>query len=117
MGTKREYRSRIVVEGLDRAPHRASLRACGLDDDDLDKPRIGIVSTQGENTPCSMSLAPQAESGLALLKMSYSGFEPIADLWRASSFVLQEGGISSVRRKGRGRWPSATAELIPSLPI
>src|SRR5262245_23248828 len=62
MGTKREYRSRIVVEGLDRAPHRAFLRACGLDDDDLDKPRIGIVSTQGENTPCSMSLAPQADA-------------------------------------------------------
>src|SRR4029450_7078236 len=62
MGTKCEYRSRIVVEGLDRAPHRAFLRACGLDDDDLDKPRIGIVSTQGENTPCSMSLAPQADA-------------------------------------------------------
>ena len=62
MGTKREYRSRIVVEGLDRTPHRAFLRACGLDDDDLDKPRIGIVSTQGENTPCSMSLAPQADA-------------------------------------------------------
>ena len=43
MGTKREYRSRIVVEGLDRAPHRAFLRACGLDDDDLDKPRIGHI--------------------------------------------------------------------------
>ena len=62
MGIKREYRSRIVVEGLDRAPHRAFLRACGLDDDYLDKPRIAIVSTQGENTPCSMSLAPQADA-------------------------------------------------------
>ena len=56
MGVKREYRSRIVIEGLDRTPHRAFLRACGLDDDDLHKPLIGIVSTQGENTPCSMSL-------------------------------------------------------------
>src|SRR5262249_27169724 len=62
MGVKREYRSRIVVEGLDRTPHRAFLRACGLDDDDLDKARIGIVSTQGENTPCSMSLGPQADA-------------------------------------------------------
>src|SRR6476661_3797397 len=62
MGSKREYRSRIAIDGLDRTPHRAFLRACGLDDDDLDKPRIGIVSTQGENTPCSMSLAPQADA-------------------------------------------------------
>src|SRR5262245_33441509 len=61
MGIKREYRSRIVIEGLDRAPHRAFLRACGLDDDYLDKPRIGIVSTQGENTSCSRSTARQAE--------------------------------------------------------
>jgi dihydroxy-acid dehydratase len=62
MGAKPDYRSRIVVEGLDRTPHRAFLRACGRDDDDLDKPQIGIVSTQGENTPCSMSLAPQADA-------------------------------------------------------
>jgi dihydroxy-acid dehydratase len=62
MGVKRGYRSRIVIEGLDRTPHRAFLRACGLDDDDLDKPLVGIVSTQGENTPCSMSLAPQADA-------------------------------------------------------
>ena len=75
MGTKREYRSRIVVEGLDRAPHRAFLRACGLDDDDLDKPRIGIVSTQGENTPCSMSLAPQADA--ARIGVAAGGAMPV----------------------------------------
>jgi dihydroxy-acid dehydratase len=62
MSMKREYRSRIVTQGLDRAAHRAFLRACGRDDGDLDKPQIGIVSTHGENTPCSMSLAPQADA-------------------------------------------------------
>ena len=64
MGIKGEYRSRIAIDGLDRTPHRAFLRACGLDDDDLDKPQVGIVSTQGENTPCSMSLGPQADISL-----------------------------------------------------
>src|SRR5260370_37264534 len=62
MGTKPDYRSRIVTQGLDRTPHRAFLRASGRDDNDLDKPQIGIVSTHGENTPCSMSLAPQADA-------------------------------------------------------
>src|SRR5437764_13518935 len=57
---KLDYRSRLVTQGLDRASHRAFLRDCGGDDDDLAKPQIAIVSTQGENTPCSMSLAPQA---------------------------------------------------------
>jgi len=75
MDTKRNYRSRIAIEGLDRASHRAFLRACGLDDDDLDKPQIGIVSTQGENTPCSMSLAPQADA--ARLGVAAGGGVPV----------------------------------------
>ena len=75
MDSKRKYRSRIAIEGLDRTPHRAFLRACGLDDDDLDKPLIGIVSTQGENTPCSMSLAPQADA--ARLGVAAGGGVPV----------------------------------------
>jgi len=75
MGTKRECRSRIAIEGLDRTPHRAFLRACGLDDDDLDKPQVGIVSTQGENTPCSMSLGPQADA--ARLGVAAGGAVPV----------------------------------------
>src|SRR5204863_3508734 len=75
MGTKRQYRSRIAIEGLDRTPHRAFLRACGLDDEDLGKPLIGIVSTQGENTPCSMSLGPQADA--ARLGVAAGGGVPV----------------------------------------
>ena len=75
MDPKRDYRSRIAIEGLDRTPHRAFLRACGLDDDDLDKPQVGIVSTQGENTPCSMSLAPQADA--ARLGVAAGGGRPV----------------------------------------
>jgi dihydroxy-acid dehydratase len=75
MDTERKYRSRIAIEGLDRTSHRAFLRACGLDDDDLDKPQIGIVSTQGENTPCSMSLAPQADA--ARLGVAAGGGVPV----------------------------------------
>ena len=58
----KKLRSAIVKEGLDRAPHRAFLRAVGMGDDDLDKPLVGIVSQHGENTPCSMSLGPQADA-------------------------------------------------------
>src|ERR1051325_208882 len=75
MVEKPKFRSRIVVEGIDRTPHRALRRACGLDDGDLDKPLIGIVSTQGENTPCSMSLAPQADA--ARLGVAAGGAVPV----------------------------------------
>ena len=75
MGTISERRSRIATDGLDRASHRAFLRACGLDEEDLDKPRVGIVSTQGENTPCSMSLGPQADA--ARLGVAAGGGVPV----------------------------------------
>jgi dihydroxy-acid dehydratase len=73
---KEQYRSRITVAGMDRAPHRAFMRASGLDEDDLDRPRIGICSTQGDNTPCSMSLAPQADA--ARLGVASGGGVPIS---------------------------------------
>jgi dihydroxy-acid dehydratase len=73
---KKAYRSRITVEGLDRTPHRAFMRASGLDEEDLDKPRIGICGTQGDNTPCSMSLAPQADA--ARLGVASGGGVPIS---------------------------------------
>jgi len=56
----RRLRSRVAIEGIDRTPHRAFLRAMGLDDDDIARPMVGVVSTHGETTPCSLTLGPQA---------------------------------------------------------
>ena len=55
-------RSRITVDGADRAPHRTFLRAMGLDDEAIAKPFVGVMSTHGENTPCSLSLATAGRS-------------------------------------------------------
>lgn len=38
-------RSDLVKKGIDRAPHRALLRACGLSDEDFNKPLIGIANS------------------------------------------------------------------------
>ena len=73
---KGRNRSRIAIDGLDRTPHRAFLRACGLDDEDLGKAQVGIVSTHGDNTPCSMSLGPQADA--ARLGVAAGGGVPFA---------------------------------------
>jgi dihydroxy-acid dehydratase len=56
----KKLRSRLTVDGLDRTPHRAFMRATGLDDSDLAKPFVGVVSTHNETTPCSLTLGPQA---------------------------------------------------------
>jgi dihydroxy-acid dehydratase len=52
-------RSRITTDGIDRTPHRAFMRAAGLDDDAIAKPMIGVVSQKGETTPCHMTHGPQ----------------------------------------------------------
>ncbi|MBO9353053.1 dihydroxy-acid dehydratase [Bordetella petrii] len=71
-----KHRSRMVTDGLTRAPHRAFLRATGFDDEALKKSVVGIVSTQGENTPCSMGLAPQADR--ARLGVAAGGGVPVS---------------------------------------
>ncbi|GIX12882.1 MAG: dihydroxy-acid dehydratase 3 [Paracoccaceae bacterium] len=56
-----KLRSRITVEGLDRAPHRAFLHGLGLDEAALARPMIGVVTTQGDTSPCNGNLAQQAQ--------------------------------------------------------
>ncbi|HJS38462.1 MAG TPA: dihydroxy-acid dehydratase, partial [Burkholderiales bacterium] len=57
--------SRVTVEGLDRAPHRAFLRSLGLGDADLAKPFVGVASTDGRVTPCNALLGEFAREACA----------------------------------------------------
>ncbi len=54
-------RSRITTDGIDRTPHRAFMRAMGLDDAAIAKPMVGVVSQKGETTPCNMTHYAQVE--------------------------------------------------------
>ena len=54
--------SRRVLEGPERAPHRAMYKAMGLTDGDLDRPLIGVSSTCNEATPCNIHLGRLAQS-------------------------------------------------------
>lgn len=61
----RKYSSQ-VVDGIERTPGRAMLRAVGFTDEDFKKPQIGIASTWAMVTPCNMhidKLAIEAEKG------------------------------------------------------
>ncbi|MFO7324003.1 MAG: dihydroxy-acid dehydratase [Chloroflexota bacterium] len=49
-------RSRVILEGADRAGARAMLKAVGFSDDDLKKPIIGIANTWTEIGPCNFHL-------------------------------------------------------------
>lgn len=55
-----------VIDGYERAPSRAMLRAVGFKDDDFNKNQIGIASTWSMVTPCNMhidKLAIKAQEG------------------------------------------------------
>ena len=57
----RKLRSRITTDGIDRTPHRAFMRAMGLDDAAIARPMIGVVSQKGDVTPCNMTHYDQVE--------------------------------------------------------
>lgn len=76
MSSLHKHRSKIVTEGPSRAAHRAFLYATGLDDEDLGKSMVAIVSSDGDNTPCSQSLGPQADH--ARLGVAEGGGVPVS---------------------------------------
>src|SRR5881275_1993424 len=61
----KKWRSRVTTDSLDRAPHRAFMRAMGLDDEAIGKPMIGVVSMKGEQTPCNMTHDFQVDAAKA----------------------------------------------------
>jgi dihydroxy-acid dehydratase len=44
-------RSDVVKKGFERAPHRSLLKACGIKDEDMDKPFIGIANSYVDIVP------------------------------------------------------------------
>jgi dihydroxy-acid dehydratase len=54
-------RSHTLTDGANRAPARAMLRACGLKDDDFNKPLVGVANTWIEIGPCNYHLRELAE--------------------------------------------------------
>lgn len=65
MSKKLRTHSSIVVDGTERAPSRAMLRAVGFKDSDFQKPQIGIASTWSMVTPCNMHINTLAEKAAA----------------------------------------------------
>lgn len=68
INTTSMLRSRKVVEGPERAPHRAMYKAMGLTDEEIAKPFVGISHSGNEATPCNIHLGKLAEYAKAGVK-------------------------------------------------
>ena len=90
---KEGFHSRTITDGLDRAPHRAFLRAMGHDEAAIAQPFAGIVTTSASVTPCSMSLAPQVAAAKAGLKAG--GITPFefSTITVADSMAMNHSGM------------------------
>ena len=53
--------SRVMIDGPNRAPARAMMRAAGYTDADFRKPLIGVAHSWIEIMPCTMHLRRIAE--------------------------------------------------------
>jgi dihydroxy-acid dehydratase len=85
--------SRITVEGLDRAPHRAFLRGLGLSDADLAKPFVGVASTDGRVTPCNALLGEFARQACAAVREAGGVPFDFASVSVADSMSMNHGGM------------------------
>ena len=85
--------SRVTVEGLDRAPHRAFLRGLGLSDADIGRPFVGVVSTDGRVTPCNALLGSLAREACAGVRDAGGTPFDFASISVADSMSMNHGGM------------------------
>jgi len=63
-------KSRVITQGDRRSPNRAMLRAVGFNDNDFNKPIIGIANGQSDVTPCNAGLGKLADVAKSEIKLS-----------------------------------------------
>ncbi|HEV2988403.1 MAG TPA: dihydroxy-acid dehydratase, partial [Candidatus Angelobacter sp.] len=61
-------RSRLITEGVQRAPNRAMLRAVGFGDADFNKPIVGVANAYSTITPCNVGLNDLANRSIEALR-------------------------------------------------
>src|SRR5689334_10223225 len=56
--------SKTITQGVERSPNRAMLRAVGFNDDDFEKPIVGIANGFSTITPCNLGLGKLADAAI-----------------------------------------------------
>src|SRR5213083_2615519 len=77
-------RSRLITQGVARAPNRAMLRAVGFGDADFDKPIVGVANGHSTMNPCNAGIAPLVARAVGALEQAGAkpqtfGFPTVTD--------------------------------------
>jgi dihydroxy-acid dehydratase len=116
-------RSRVILDGRDRAPARAMLKGVGYTDEDLSKPIIGIANTWIETMPCNLNLrilAARVKEGIRQAGGTPMEFNTIAisdgitmgTEGMKASLVSREVIADSIELVGRGHMFDGIVALV-----
>ena len=97
-------RSRLITQGIARAPNRAMLRAVGFGDADFDKPIVGVANGHSTMNPCNAGIEPLATRAVAALEEA--GVKP-----QLFGFPTVTDGIGMGREYNRNRTGCALRRL------
>jgi dihydroxy-acid dehydratase len=117
------HRSRILLDGPERAPARAMLKAIGFHDDALRRPIIGVANTWVETMPCNFhlrDLAARVKDGIRAAGGTPMEFNTIAisdgvtmgTEGMKASLVSRELIADSIELLGRGHFFDAIIALV-----
>ncbi len=117
------HRSRILLDGRDRAPARSYLKAVGFDDEALSRPIIGVANTWTETMTCNFHLRELAEhvkAGVREAGATPMEFNTVAisdgitmgTEGMKASLVSREVIADSIELMGRGHYFDAVICLV-----
>ncbi|MGZ3665254.1 MAG: dihydroxy-acid dehydratase domain-containing protein, partial [Ktedonobacterales bacterium] len=123
MSSELRQRSRVIVDGRDRAAARAMLKGVGYTDEDLSRPIFGIANTWIETMPCNLNLrklAAKVKEGIRAAGGTPMEFNTIAisdgvtmgTEGMKASLVSREVIADSIELVGRGHMFDAIVALV-----
>ncbi len=121
--TDTRRRSRVILEGRDRAPARSFLKAMGYSDEDLRKPIVGVAHSWIETMPCNFThrhLAERVKEGvreaggtpMELNTVAISDGITMGTQGMKTSLVSREVIADSIELVGRGHMFDAIVTIV-----
>jgi dihydroxy-acid dehydratase len=117
------HKSRVILEGRDRAPARSYLKGMGFSEEDLTKPIVGVAHSWIETMPCNYNhrrLAERVKEGIRaaggtpmeLNTIAISDGITMGTEGMKTSLVSREVIADSIELVGRGQMFDAVVSLV-----